>query len=184
MSTRSAIGYKRFDGSIRAVYCHFDGYPSAVGKTLIQNYDLLGLDDLLDLGDMSSLASTLEFSVFYGRDRGEDNTQAREFVSVDDFKDCYSDSDYFYLFIDDNWYVSNGNKFISLEDNLRSLGVDFTKFNPDRCESRVPNLRDYLIDLVNEGEVEPMTMIKSLIDHMDIESVEAVVNELTGEIND
>ena len=36
MATRSRIGY--FDGKgIYHVYCHFDGYPEGVGKTLVEN---------------------------------------------------------------------------------------------------------------------------------------------------
>lgn len=38
MSTRSAIGQviNKEEGIIRAVYCHFDGYPSGVGQTLLE----------------------------------------------------------------------------------------------------------------------------------------------------
>jgi hypothetical protein len=34
MSTRAAIGYKAEDGQVHAIYCHYDGYPSHVGKVL------------------------------------------------------------------------------------------------------------------------------------------------------
>lgn len=34
MSTRAAIGYKAADGQVHAIYCHYDGYPSHVGKIL------------------------------------------------------------------------------------------------------------------------------------------------------
>ena len=33
MSTRSNIGIINADGSVTAIYCHNDGYPSGVGKT-------------------------------------------------------------------------------------------------------------------------------------------------------
>ena len=36
MATRSVIGYIREDGSYLGTYCHYDGYPSSVGVTLLQ----------------------------------------------------------------------------------------------------------------------------------------------------
>lgn len=55
MSTRSMIG-KLEDGKIKAIYCHFDGYPEGVGKKLKELYmDKSKIDDLLALGDISFL---------------------------------------------------------------------------------------------------------------------------------
>lgn len=31
MSTHVAIGIRLNDGRIKAIYCHFDGYPAGVG---------------------------------------------------------------------------------------------------------------------------------------------------------
>ncbi len=39
MATRSRIGVMLDDGSVKQVYCHFDGYVEGVGLTLIENYD-------------------------------------------------------------------------------------------------------------------------------------------------
>ena len=38
MATRSAIGLKKIDGTIEAVYCHWDGYPAHNGKILMNHY--------------------------------------------------------------------------------------------------------------------------------------------------
>ena len=38
MATRSTIGVLNTDGSVTAVYCHWDGYPEHNGKILIENY--------------------------------------------------------------------------------------------------------------------------------------------------
>lgn len=37
MSTRSRIGMINPYGSVSSIYCHFDGYPEGVGKTLHDN---------------------------------------------------------------------------------------------------------------------------------------------------
>jgi hypothetical protein len=36
MATRSVIGYMQEDGTYLGVYCHYDGYPSGVGRTLMK----------------------------------------------------------------------------------------------------------------------------------------------------
>lgn len=54
MATRSLIGIQNTDGSIAFAYCHWDGYPTGVGKNLIG----LGRREaraLINKGDMSSL---------------------------------------------------------------------------------------------------------------------------------
>lgn len=61
MGTRSNIGMKQEDGTIKAIYCHWDGYPEHVGATLAKYYKTPEMvEALLNLGDISSLASTLE----------------------------------------------------------------------------------------------------------------------------
>lgn len=58
MSTRSIIATTNPDHTISAIYCHSDGYPSRVGKLLLDHYTnpdditrLMGLGDLSWLGD-------------------------------------------------------------------------------------------------------------------------------------
>ena len=57
MSTRSRIALKNDDGTIRSVYCHFDGYPEGgVGEKLKKYYTTKEkINKLLDLGDLSTL---------------------------------------------------------------------------------------------------------------------------------
>ena len=56
MSTRSIIAKENQDGSITAVYCHWDGCPSNNGKILLENYKTeKQVDKLLSKGSMSSL---------------------------------------------------------------------------------------------------------------------------------
>lgn len=58
MSTRSRIAIKNDDGTVRSIYCHFDGYPEGVGEKLKKFYNTKEeINKLLDLGDLSTLGS-------------------------------------------------------------------------------------------------------------------------------
>lgn len=85
MSTRSLIGLKE-NGKFRYIYCHFDGYPEGVGKTLKAYYqDIHKIKQLLKLGDLSILGKDIgekqdfndkstkndDWCLAYGRDRQE-----------------------------------------------------------------------------------------------------------------
>lgn len=76
MSTRSYIGRLTEDKQVFFVYCHFDGYPSGVGRILREHYyrpeDVF---NLLSFGNISSLATIIEDTIFYGRDRKEPNQE-------------------------------------------------------------------------------------------------------------
>jgi hypothetical protein len=115
MATRSAIGVANGNGSVTAIYCHWDGYIEGVGQTLVQHYnDVYHASELLDMGNASSLDDNLYSSVFYCRDRNEDefDTQAQFFSSVGEFLDYYSQSgcEYFYLFTNDQWQCSRNDE--------------------------------------------------------------------------
>jgi len=56
MATRSNIGYVTPKGTIRFVYCHWDGYFESLGRDLIKDFNSLKLAiDLVERGDMSYL---------------------------------------------------------------------------------------------------------------------------------
>lgn len=56
MATRSTIGVLNTDGSVTAVYCHWDGYPEHNGKILIENYVTEDkVRELVSMGGISSL---------------------------------------------------------------------------------------------------------------------------------
>ena len=122
MGTRSAIGYKTPEGKIRAKYSHYDGYPAYTGVMLEQHYqEARKIAQMVELGDQSILAPNVfptddshSFEtpqkgvvVFYGRDRGESDTDAVEFDTVGDFVDYYTDSgcEFFYLHTSSGWIV-------------------------------------------------------------------------------
>lgn len=117
MSTNSTISLQHHNGSVRSIYCHWDGYPEHVGKILVENYDTIDkINALLDLGSLSSLGESTEkpeghtfdhpvkgYCVAYGRDRGEEDEEAQNFTSLDEMLD-YNPEQYNYVF-KDQWYV-------------------------------------------------------------------------------
>ena len=101
MGTHAHIGIKNTDGSIEAVFCHWDGYPEFVGRILRDSYTAEEkVRKLIAFGNMSILGDRLEpieltaeqvkelgvvdpathsyekpqrgVCVFYHRDRGDD----------------------------------------------------------------------------------------------------------------
>jgi len=60
MATRSTIGVLNTDGSVTAVYCHWDGYPENNGKLLMENYTTENaVRGLIELGSISSLGTSI-----------------------------------------------------------------------------------------------------------------------------
>jgi len=125
MGTRSRIGMKQLDGSVKSIYCHWDGYPDGVGKELALNYlDPEKVKKLISLGDISSLHARVEpdpgeehsfdrpkkdITVAYHRDRGEEYNEARVNKTVLE----YSKSDleeYGYLYFDGVWFLCSNNE--------------------------------------------------------------------------
>lgn len=107
MATRSAIGIENADGTVTAVYCHWDGYPENNGKILLVHYPETETTKLIGYGDISSLGETLDQVVFYGRDRGENNVAPVTYSSVKEYFEDFKDSvDYCYLLRNGNWTVS------------------------------------------------------------------------------
>ena len=113
MATHSAIGFVEYDGSVRAIYCHSDGYPDNQMPLLTENYNTIEkVEELLDLGDLSSLGKGIgEQKDFNNPDydlclpysaRGED-VPAKDYVSIQHFKNNHSYSDYLYLFDGVEW---------------------------------------------------------------------------------
>lgn len=61
MSTRSHIGILNFDGSVEYIYCHHDGNPEGVGKTLKEHYTSEEkLRKLLSLGGVKDLDERID----------------------------------------------------------------------------------------------------------------------------
>ena len=108
MGTRSRIAIIKKDGSIRSIYCHWDGYLEHNGVILLNYYDTEEkVNKLIDLGALSSLERTLDGTVSYHKWRGEE-LRVEEFKNIAEFFDYmyYSWEEYAYIFKDNEWYVS------------------------------------------------------------------------------
>lgn len=119
MSTRCRIGVESEDGTIESIYCHFDGYPRGVGRTLLTHYPTaLDAVMLLSLGDLSICAGPLSTLaptgtrygdvVSYFRWRGEDvpasvSSSRHEYAVLG----TASGADYLYLFGPQGWEYSD-----------------------------------------------------------------------------
>ena len=124
MSTRSAIAIMHGERA-KSVYCHWDGYPEYVGYILQNFYDSTKTNQLISMGDLSSLGANIgeqhDFDervdsesfadtrcTFYTRDRGEETTW-KSFGSLDEMVDHYKGSwcEYIYIMRDGVWYYSS-----------------------------------------------------------------------------
>ncbi len=115
MSTRSRIAIKISDSEFKSVYCHNDGYPSWVGKTLLNHYNTKELAlALIALGDLSSLHESIEkpeghsfdhriegYTVAYTRDRGETDCEGKKSCSVYEMIKAANNSDAVYIYLFD-----------------------------------------------------------------------------------
>lgn len=72
MSTHASIIHKTADG-YAGIYCHFDGYPSHVGRVLARYYsEPAKVAELIAGGDISGLNRDGSADTYRDRDRGED----------------------------------------------------------------------------------------------------------------
>lgn len=124
MSTRSAIGIEHEDGTVAAVYCHFDGDISWNGKLLFENYTRDGVLSLLSKKkDLSSLGAKVTECCFY-----EEETP-HKFKNQTEYFDRFGmGTEYRYLLTKEgNWVFrddfcpTNSTKILSQELNILSL---------------------------------------------------------------
>lgn len=125
MATRSNIAIRRGD-EIESIYSHWDGYPEGVGRTLLDNYNNEEIiEELISMGDASSLRETLEDSVFYERDRGEEGVKSMV-GNWEDYKIRLKLGWFEYAYLYDNgvWTVDDfsGNGYVDLKELLESKG--------------------------------------------------------------
>jgi hypothetical protein len=120
MGTRSRIGVMHGD-VVKSVYCHWDGYYDHNGHILLEKYNSSKANQLVALGDISSLRNEIDIpddvehsfdkandniTIFYNRDRGED-TSWKVAHSFNEFlgqvEDCCGE--YYYIMKDGVWYA-------------------------------------------------------------------------------
>ena len=132
MGTRSTIALEFADQTVEQIYCHWDGYLEHNGQILQKHYsDPFVLRDLIDLGDMSSLAESIGTQhpfdkapkgecTFYKRDRKESGCEAKSFVDFQHYLVDHQYEEYEYILRQDGvWYVGDhGEAFVPLADVL------------------------------------------------------------------
>ena len=132
MATRSTIAKENNDGTVTQVYCHWDGYPTGVGKTLLDHYSNADkLDLLLSQGSISSLGDdigeqhsfsnphsydTPEFlewrndpknsTTFHARDRDEDLSINTYDTLTEYLAECQREEFDYILTADGKWNLS------------------------------------------------------------------------------
>ena len=146
MGTSSSIGIKQPNGQVRAISCHWDGYPEHVGRILHEFYgDEAKATRLLRLGDLSSLGESLTpppgirhtfdhpakaVTVAYRRERGDDVPPPATFADAEDYRMNAKSrfmADYVYLLDNGMWLVEEGHEWIPVADILRKDGIILDK---------------------------------------------------------
>lgn len=132
MGTRSRIAVMH--GTVcKSVYCHWDGYLAHNGAILQEHYDSSKANQLVALGDLSSLRPNIgekhafsQFEVpkeeveafktltedmctFYGRDRDESGVEWKVAHTFNDFlEQCENcDAEYYYVMENGQWYCGS-----------------------------------------------------------------------------
>lgn len=122
MSTRCLIGY--YNGNTDIVtysYCHFDGYPDGVGKTLLKYYNTSTLaEQISQIGAFSTLEDTYEKTLAnkYEEDMKCSEVWYCEYSRLDDFG-----VDYLYLYRYGRWNFKPVG-FYDLEE-MQNIGLEY-----------------------------------------------------------
>lgn len=85
MSTRSTLGIRLENGKVKAIYCHWDGYPSNQ-KPLLKHYttkeqveELIALGSLSVLGEEIGVKHPFDVEIDYTKDIGAIILQRKEY---------------------------------------------------------------------------------------------------------
>jgi hypothetical protein len=132
MGTRSRIGVMH-GNKVKSIYCHWDGYLSFNGRILQESYDSAKANELVALGDLSSLRAkigekhafskfelpteeveafetlTENWCTFYGRDRGEKGTEFEVDHTFAEFLERVDGcgAEYYYIMENGQWYCGS-----------------------------------------------------------------------------
>lgn len=146
MATRSTIAIEYLDGTIRQIYCHWDGYLDHNGRILQEHYSNPNkLNQIIELGDLSSLGKNIgtkhDFTdsiadqcKFYGRDREEKFVDAKKFSNFAEYMtNCrFEEYNYILRFINGEsiWFVQHwesGDTFEPLVNAFKRASVEALK---------------------------------------------------------
>lgn len=121
MATHSTISKLENDGSVKTIYCHWDGYIDHNGKLLKEHYyDEQKIDNLIELGNIlilyKNIKPTLEthsfntpeedITISYYRD-GDKDLKILHFENIDEYFCINVFQEYNYIWIFGEWYLAN-----------------------------------------------------------------------------
>lgn len=132
MPTGCAIGLKGRTGTVMAIRCHFEGYPSGVGRCLYRSYAIEErVRALIELGEIFSIGSYLskdelpqdanpdDFVNAYSSDQNNDISHIVVYPNKKRYTESALDelnADYLYLFEDGRWMIYCGLEWNSPSD--------------------------------------------------------------------
>jgi len=97
MSTNALVAIKDKD-IYTGIYVHWDGYPEALGETLVKHYNsVVKACRLISKGDASTVASTIETCEFY-KSKGDSWESVKPHYFTD-IEDELKDSAYEYVYV-------------------------------------------------------------------------------------
>ena len=135
MATRSTIAIELADGTVKQVYCHWDGYLDHNGQILINHYkDAAKVESLVALGSISSLRNNVgekhdfdntddarekQWTTAYHRDRGED-LHVNTYSNFEAYKIDHQYEEYEYIMRNTGeWFVSKYSEdYVPLADAI------------------------------------------------------------------
>lgn len=148
MGTRSRIGVMH-GNNCKSVYAHWDGYLDYNGRILLNHYNSSKANHLVALGDLSTLTPEVfipegvehtfdnpdkNITLFYGRDRGEKNTEFKTTDTFEKFIELCDDcgAEYYYIMRDGEWFVGTtyssdsklGGKLVPLAEALAEEDIE------------------------------------------------------------
>ena len=147
MATHSTISILENSGTVKQIYCHSDGYLDYNGrllktyyktpelvKELISHGDLSALGEYINpVGEHSFLKRESGCCVYYGRDRGESNTEFGVYIDWPIFKYQRQVEEYNYLFVEaeNKWYLLGDKaekiQFLTELDTVEEITEDFNQ---------------------------------------------------------
>jgi len=149
-----------YNKTVRAVYCHWDGYLEHNGAILQKHYAASPkVNNLIAMGDLSSLGTQIGeahpfsphgskedealyeaakeagYCTFYKRDRGESDVDFKVFNTLAQAEDHYIWSDYYYVFkyTKASDYTTGEWHFKRNGERWKKLAPAVKKLDPKEC---------------------------------------------------
>jgi len=149
-----------YNKTVRAVYCHWDGYLEHNGAILQKHYAASPkVNNLIAMGDLSSLGTQIGeahpfsphgskedealyeaakeagYCTFYKRDRGESDVDFKVFNTLAQAEDHYTWSDYYYVFkyTKASDYTTGEWHFKRNGERWKKLAPAVKKLDPKEC---------------------------------------------------